>query len=71
MPDACSRMPPRKRYARSERPKPRGSSASGKREVPSRHNERCRCMPEPVRSANGLGMNVAVIPRCSASTEMR
>ena len=28
-------------------------------------------MPEPVRSANGLGMNVAIIPRCSASTEIR
>jgi hypothetical protein len=28
-------------------------------------------MPLPVRSPNGFGMNVAVIPRCSASTEIR
>lgn len=50
---------------------PRSSAASGNAGSSPRQSDMCMCMPVPVRSVNGFGMNVAVMPRCSASIDTR
>ena len=54
-------------YAVSERPSPRGSDSSRKRFVSPSQSDMWKWHPFPVRWENGFGMNVAIIPCCSAS----
>src|SRR3954451_3238383 len=58
---ACSRMPPMKLYAVSEKPRPCASPPEpGKSASPCpSQRDRWKCSPLPVRLVNGLGMNVA------------
>ena len=62
-------------YAVGDRPSPFGSSPSsstaGKTGVPPLVSDMCRCRPLPVRSANGLGMKVATMPRSAAIIDSR
>src|SRR5262245_8450013 len=64
---ACVLRPPMKLYASSERPRPRGSDSSRKRFVSPSQRDMWKWQPLPVRLLNGFGMNVAIIPFCSAS----
>jgi hypothetical protein len=58
-------------YAVGESPRPRSSSTPGNTGLPPLVSDRCRCSPLPVRSANGFGMKVAIMPRSAASTDSR
>ena len=64
---ACVLSPPMKLYATSDRPSPRGSDSSRKRFRSPSHGDMWKWQPLPVRSLNGFGMKVAIIPFASAS----
>ena len=54
-------------YAVSESPSPRGSHSSRNRFVSPSQSDMWKWQPLPVSCVNGFGMNVAIIPPCSAS----
>src|ERR1700727_70240 len=66
---ALAFSPPMKLYASSDSPRPRGSSLESRsnRCLSSFQRLTWKWQPLPVRCENGLGMKVAISPRCWAS----